>query len=169
MTLPETPPDLKTIRSTFREGWSENELTVWVDTRHGFLPRRIEVFERNRHILTTRILNEDIREVAPGVWMPMKGEVTHYYVAEVLFPDGLTKDQVAKLDKDTVRKLLPRSLALTRPLGYGTQTHILDEKSLRVNEPLPRERFVIDYPEGTTILDTTKTPPLRYKVGREPE
>jgi hypothetical protein len=46
VSLPDTPPDLKVLRGEFRDNDQDLELTAWIDTKHGHLPRRIEVLEK---------------------------------------------------------------------------------------------------------------------------
>ena len=56
-------------------------------------------------------------------------------------------------------------------LGLGTQTWIVDSRNLRLNQGIPRARFVLNYPEGARLYDTTHDPPLQYKfkADRTPE
>ncbi len=46
-SLPDTPAHVKVLRNGFRDYDQDLELTVWIDTMHGHLPRRIEVFEEH--------------------------------------------------------------------------------------------------------------------------
>ena len=164
--LPDTPPHIKVLRSEFREDVfsSDFELTAWIDTTHGHLPRRIEVFEKDRRFVTRRIVSDEIREVAPGVWILLRGSDTLYYVEKFIDPDGMTEDQIRALDLEEFKALKPRFEAVTEPLGFGTQTYIVDAETLRINESIPRDRFVLDFPEGASLYDTTHVPPLSYKV-----
>ena len=100
ISLPDTPPHIKVLRSEFRDYGQDLELTVWIDTTHGHLPRRIEVFEKARRFVTWRIVNDEIREVAPGVWMALRGSETEFYVADFILPAGMTKDRLKTLDRE---------------------------------------------------------------------
>ncbi len=66
VSLPDTPAHLKVLKGEYRDYGQDLELTVWIDTKHGHLPRRIEVFEKARRFMTWRIENDEIREVSPG-------------------------------------------------------------------------------------------------------
>ncbi len=150
VSLPETPTQLKVLKSEFRDNGQDLELTVWIDTEHGHLPRRIEVAEKARQFVTSRIINDEIGEVTPGVWMSLRGSETNFYAASFnLF----------------------KMKATSGKLGLGTQTWIVDPKALRLNREIPQARFVLDYPEGTRIFDSTHEPPLQYKfkADRTPE
>ena len=171
VSLPDTPLHLKVLKSEYRDHGQELELTAWIDTKHGHLPRRIEVFEKARRFVTSRILNEEIGEVAPGIWMMSRGSETNYYVADFDLADGMTKDRLKTLAREAIAAVVARSKAITKPLGLGTQTYIVDVQTLRLNRTIPRERFVLDYPEGTSLYDATHNPPLQYKfkADRTPE
>jgi hypothetical protein len=138
---------------------------------HGHLPRRIEVLEKARRFVTRRIVNEEISEVAPGDWMSLHGSETNYYVAEFALADGMTKDRLKTLDREAIAAVLAKAKAITKPLGLGTQTYLVDAQTLRPNRTIPRERFDLDYPEGTNLYDATHDPPLQYKfkADRTPE
>src|ERR1700722_7202195 len=46
VALPDTPAHLEVLKSEYRDYGQDLELTVWIDTTHGHLPRRIEVFDK---------------------------------------------------------------------------------------------------------------------------
>lgn len=162
---PAGEPQLKGLRSRFDNGGDTYEITAWIDTAHGFLPRRIEVvnLSQRQPARTRLIVNDDIREVRPGLWMVLRGEETKYY-SELVPPPGMTKDDLLALPRAEQLALFPRLGLVALPLGLGTQTYILDESTLRVNEPIPAERFAMEFPEGTSVNDTTHDPPLQYEV-----
>jgi hypothetical protein len=171
VTLPDTPPHLKVLKSDYREFGQDYELTVWIDTQHGYLPRRIEVFEKARRFITWRIVNDELREVEPGVWMVLRGSKTGFYVADLTLPPGMTMDRLKRLDRESVVAVMAKAKVVPGTLGMGTQTWIVDPQNLRLNQEIPRARFVLDYPEGARIFDTTHVPPLQYtfKASRTPE
>ena len=167
----DTLPHLKVLKSDFRDYGQDLELAVWIDTTHGYLPRRIEVFEKARRFVTWRIVNDEIDEVAPGVWMAIRGSETGYYVADFNLPPGMTKDRLKTLDREAATAVMAKASVVPGTLGLGTQTWIVDSPTLRLNGTIPRERFVVNYPEGTSLFDTTHSPPLQYKfkAGRTPD
>lgn len=171
VSLPNTAAHLKVLRSDFRDYDQDFELTVWIDTTHGHLPRQIEVLEKARQYVTWREINEEIAEVTLGVWMSLKGAETGYYVADLILPDGMTRDQFKTLNRNAIDKVLAKAKVISKPLGLGTKTYIVDPGRLRFNRPIPRDRFVLHYPEGTNLFDTTHDPPLQYrfKLDRTPE
>ena len=164
VALPDTPPHLKVLRSEFRESGQDYELTAWIDTTHGHLPRRIEVLEKERRFVTRRIANDEIAAVAPGVWLVLNGSETNFYVASYVLPDGMTTERLKTLDRAETARVLAQTRFISAPLGLGTQTYRLDASTLRLNQAIPRDRFVLDYPEGARLLDTTRDPPVRYRV-----
>jgi thiol-disulfide isomerase/thioredoxin len=171
VSLTGTPAHLKVLKSEFRDYGQDLELTVWIDTRHGHLPRRIEVSEKIRRLVTVRIVNDEIREVAPGVWMGLRGSETSFYAAEINLPGGMTEDRYTKLSPEAQAAAIAHAEIIPGILGLGTQTWIVDPQSLRLNRAIPRARFVLDYPEGASLYDTTHDPPLQYKfkTDRTPE
>ncbi len=170
ISLPDTPVHLKVLRNEYRDYGQDLELTVWIDTTHGHLPRRIEVKEKARRFITWRIVNDDIHEAAPNVWMSFRGNETGFYVADFRLPAGMTKDRLKSLDPKEIAAVLAKSEVIVGTLGLGTQTWIVDPRNLRLNQPLLRERFVLNYPEGSRLFDTTHEPPLQYsfKANRTP-
>jgi thiol-disulfide isomerase/thioredoxin len=168
---PGLPDHLKVLKSDYRDYGQDLELTAWIDMKHGYLPRRIEVLEKARRYVTRRTVNDEIREAAPGVWMAIRGSETGYYAADFLLPPGMTKERLKSLDYEAQVATLAKSEVVPGTLGLGTQTLIVDSKNLRLNRRIPRARFVLNYPEGTRLFDTTHDPPLQYKfkADRTPE
>ncbi len=171
VSVPESPPGLQVLRNSFRDYGQDLEVTAWLDPRRGHLPRRIEVLETARRFVTWRIVNDEPREVTPGVWMVLRGSETGYYVSGYVFPDGMTEDKLKGLDRDAIAKIMAKAQVIPKVLGLGTQTYIADEQTLRVNSAIPRERFVLAFPEGSRLYDTTHDPPLQYafKANRGPD
>jgi thiol-disulfide isomerase/thioredoxin len=170
-SLPGTPAHLKVLKSEYRDYGQDLELTAWIDTKHGYLPRRIEVFEKARRFVTWRIVNDEIREAAPGVWMALRGSETGFYVADFILPRGMTKDRLKTLDRESQAAVMAKAEVIPGTLGLGTQTWIVDSRNLRLNQGIPRAQFVLNYPEGACLYDTTHEPPLTYtfKTDRTPE
>jgi hypothetical protein len=167
VSLPDTPPHLKVLKSEYRDYGQDLELTVWIDTKHGYLPRRIEVFEKARRYMTWRIVNDEIREVSPGVWMALRGADTGFYTADFLLPPGMSKEKLKTLDRAALAAVMANAQVIPGTLGLGTHTWIVDPQTLRLNRTIPRERFALIYPEGTNLFDTTHAPPLQYKFKAE--
>lgn len=155
---PGTPPHLRVLKADFRDYGQDLELTAWLDTEHGHLPRRIEVFEKARRYVTWRIENDDLREVAPGAWIALRGSETGFYVKDLILPAGMTKERLATLDRESVAAVLAKAEVVPGTLGMGTQTYLVDPETLRLNARIPRERFVMRYPEGARLYDTTHDP-----------
>jgi len=171
VSLPDTPPHIKVLKGEYRDYGQDLELTVWIDTEHGHLPRRIEVFEKARRFITSRIVNDEIGEVAPGIWMALRGSETGFYVTDFKLPPGMTKDRLKGLEREAAAAAMAQAEVIPGMLGLGPQTYIVDRQDLRLNRAIPRERFVLDYPEGARLYDTTHDPPLQYafKADRTPE
>jgi thiol-disulfide isomerase/thioredoxin len=129
------------------------------------------VFEKARRFVTWRIVNDEIGEVAPGVWMALRGSETGFYVADFELPPGMTKDRLRALDRESRAAAMAKAEAIPGILGFGTQTWIVDPRAPRLNRAIPRARFVLDYPEGARLYDATHDPPLRYtfRAARTPE
>jgi thiol-disulfide isomerase/thioredoxin len=163
ISLPDTPAHLKVLKSDYRDYGQDLELTVWIDTKHGHLPRRIEVSEKARRLVTWRIANDEVREVAPGVWMALRGSETGFYAAKANLPGGMTEDRFMKLAPEAQAAAMAQAEIIPGTLGLGTQTWIVDPQTLRLKRAIPRARFVPDYPEGARLNDTTHDPPLQYK------
>ncbi len=165
--LPGTPAPIRVLRGDFREYGQDLRITTWIDTKHGHLPRKIEVFEKARRNVTSLVENEEIREVAPGVWMVTRGAQTNYYAASVQFPGGMSVQDFRKLDPEAQKAMAAQAVFVPGILGLGTQTWIADTATLRLNQAIPRTRFVLDFAEGTKLFDSTHNPPLRYPYKKE--
>ncbi len=170
ISAPNDQADVCVLKNDFRDYDQDLEVTAWLDRRRGYLPRQIEVFEKARRYVTWRIVNEKPREIAPGVWLVMRGSETGYYVSSYLFPDGITEDKLKGQSAEVINKAIARAKVIPKSLGLGTRTYILDEQTLRVNRAIPRERFELSFPEGARLYDTTHDPPLQYafKANRRP-
>ncbi len=83
----------------------------------------------------------------------------------------MTWDRLQTLDPGTRAAVMTKASVVPGTLGLGTQTWIVDPQSLRLNRTIPPERFVLKYPAGTNLFDTTHDPPLQYKFksDRTPE
>ena len=61
---------------------------------------------------------------------------------------------------------------MAKPLGGATGFDpdflIVDEKTLRVNKPMLREQFMLKFPVGLRVLDSTHEPPLRFRIEADP-
>jgi thiol-disulfide isomerase/thioredoxin len=171
ISAPNDQADVCVLRNDFRDYDQDLGVTAWLDRRRGYLPRQIEVFEKARRYVSWRIVNEKPREIAPGVWMVMRGSETGYYVSSYAFPDGITGDKLEGQGADVINKAVARAKVIAKPLGLGAQTYVFDEKTVRVNRAIPRERFVLSFPEGARLYDTTHDPPLTYafKSNRGPD
>jgi|GEM_PF-6977303 len=167
----DTPSHIKVLKGEYRDHGQDLELTVWIDTEHGHLPRRIEVVEKAHRFITWRIVNDEIGEVNSGIWMALRGSETGFYAADFKLPPGMTKDRLKSLDQKAATVVMEQAEVIPGILGLGTQTWIVDRHGLRLNRAIPRDRFVLDYPEGARLYDTTHEPPLRYtfKADRTPE
>ena len=172
VSLPGMPAHLRVLKREYRDYGQDLELTAWIDTRHGYLPRRIEVFETARRFVTWRIVNDEIREAAPSVWMAIRGSETGFYVADFLppLPPGMTKDRLKTLDREALAAVMakaevtPGTLAWVHRPGSSTPGTSVSTRGFPA-------RFVLNYPEGSRLYDTTHDPPLQYKfkADRTPE
>ena len=153
------------LRSSFRDYGQDLELTVWIDTEHGHLPRRIEVFEKARRFVTWRMVNDQIDEVAPGVWMSLRGSETGYYVADFILPAGMTKDRLQKLDRGAVAAVMANAGVIAGTLGLGTQTYIVDFRTLRLNRSDSPRAVRFQLPGGSSSLrhDTRPAPAVHIQ------
>lgn len=95
--------DVLVLRSEFEDGNGEDKrhkLTVWVDPAKGFSPRRIEIRERRTRQVIREYDVEDAKEVAPGVWFPMRATSTYYYYADIIEPESVKELDVEKMSTE---------------------------------------------------------------------
>ena len=153
ISVPNTPTDLKTLRSRFTEGERLFELTAWIDISHGFLPRRMEIHDTHRSAIERLYISDEIREMSPGIWLTIRGSETFYY-QEAVRSEGPSAEKGGKLSKDKLRAVSSDVKYISKPLGYGTQTYEFETKNLRINEPIARDEFTLTFPPGAIVFDT---------------
>ena len=159
VSLPGIPEHVKVLKGDYLDFGQDFELTAWIDTKHGYLPRRIEVLEKARRFVTRRVVNDEIREAAPGVWMAFRVSETGFYAADFRPPPGMTKERYKALDYEARAALLAKLEFVPGTLGLGTWTLIVDSQNLRLNQGIPRARFILNYPEGTRLTTLLTTRP----------
>lgn len=162
-----TPPHLVVLETNYKFFGDHNEtrLRAWIDTSHGCLPARVETMRLWSGTIAERFEVEEFHEAAPDLWVPVQGTIDRFFIDMVL-PEGLTKEHVSRLATDELRAL--GVVYVAKPLGgesgFFPDRLIVDKDTLRVNEAIPRERFLLKFPEGMHVLDTTHEPPLRYQI-----
>lgn len=72
-----TPPHLVVLEATYKLlGANETRLHAWIDTRHGYLPSRVEAVRLWSDTLSERLEVAEFHEASPGVWVPIRGRFT---------------------------------------------------------------------------------------------
>jgi hypothetical protein len=116
----ESPPGGADV-ATF--GWR-----LWLDPRHGLLPKRIERYENSmEHVYCRTVINQ-FHEFEPGVWAPVDVTVTFHHPAPGTPHYGDVNQVVHS---------------------------VVDVSRSRWNEPLSDELFVLAFPAGVTVADKT--------------
>jgi len=167
--LNDTPSHLKVVRNAIKVGLEDWDVTVWIDCEHGFLPRRMEAAKTLFRIVMLRIDVDEICEVRPGLWIPVRGRLTGFTVVEPerpngVYSNGMTFEQISRLPREELFKLVPTLGFKQKPLGYGTETLVVDKDTIRINEGIPPDRLTIEFPKGTMEWDGVRQ--IGYQVGR---
>ena len=137
------------------------EITVWIDASRGFLPRRIETRSPGDSMRWSETITDDIREVVPGVWVPIRGR-ERVYARSATYGDGISQQQFEQLPFAEQKRLEPTCKPIEVPLGLGEATFLVDVDSLKINHPIESSAFVVEFPNGTQVWDETQEPPVSY-------
>ena len=165
----ETPKGVVVIRTPIKVGTEDWDLTVWADSKHGFLPNRIETEKAMFDVVMERIDIDEFAEIQPGLWLPILGRVSKYYMAEPetpngVYANGMTREELENLSMAEVAKVAPLLGFQSKPLGLGTLTVVIDKESLHVNKKISPEKFTLNFPQGTMVWDDITG--QGYQIGR---
>ena len=158
--LNELPTDI-VLRTIVTDESRPLEVTVWIDASRGFLPRRIETRSPGAPVRSSETIVDDSREVAPGVWVPIRGRA-RVYAQSATYGDGISQEQYEQLPFAEQKRLEPTCKPIEVPLGLGEATFLVDVDSLKINHPIESSAFVVEYPNGTQVWDETQEPPVSY-------
>jgi hypothetical protein len=159
------PAGCRALRNDYQRGGEMDELTVWLDSNHGFLPKRIKVVRKDTGTTVRLTEIDEFYQTRDGIWVPVRGRDTLFALMEIRgLPDGLTLDQVEKLPKPEREAIRSKLTFKTESLGLGTQTYVLDTDGLVINESIPASRFTFEYSEGAYVWNDFEK--QGYKVGR---
>lgn len=129
------------------------DFRVTLAADRGFAPVRIEKYVSygGRHrwkALVRRIDRIELQQVE-GVWLPVKGTVTHY--KRVWEPrEGVTEAELEAAET----KVEGRDLQTVKTPLLQRPHHVeVIPDSIRINEPIPHHRFVIVFPKGTRVYN----------------
>lgn len=160
-----TPPHLVVLETNYKF-FDDNEtrLRAWLDTSHGCLPAQVEATRLWSDTLSERFEVEEFYETKPGLWVPVRGAIHEYYI-DLVLPEGLTKEDIPRLTTDELRArgVLYRAKPLGEGDGFFPDKLIVDKETLRVNDPIPLDRFTLKFPAGLSVLDETRDPPVTFK------
>jgi len=148
------------------EKWS---LTVWIDPKHGFLPKRMEARKTLFDIVMRRTEVDEFLEVKPGIWIPVIGRMANFTVTEPetidgRYSNGMTYEEIDALPEEELYKSVPTLGFIQTPLGRGEQTLIADKSSVRVNEEISGKSFTLEFQDGMWVWDDLNE--MGYRVGR---
>ena len=159
---------------TFEESGETLALRASLDPQRGYMPVEIVVSDVLLGLPSRRYRIHSLVEAQDGVWIPLCGDET-IYATFLKIPPGMTEDayrsameqqyseQLRRLN-DARKEGLPAAeiarihaeIGLefeARALGVGTMTYVLDPDTLRVNQPIPKSRFDLEFPEGMKVWD----------------
>lgn len=164
-----TPSHLKVLRNDIKVGVEDWHVTVWIDTKHGFMPRRMEAAKTFYNMVMSCVEVDEMHEVQPGIWVPIRGRTSGFAViapkpSDGVYPNGMTVEELRRLSREEARKLIPELGYKRKKIGLGTGTIVADVDTLKINHRIPDERFTIDFPVGTFVWNETIQE--GYQVGR---
>jgi hypothetical protein len=149
--------DLLILRSEFEDGPGEDprhELRVWVDATKGFSPKRIEVREMWSGQIKREYDVEDVKEVAPGVWFPLRARRTFYAYEDVIEPEGVGPEAIQGMSQDEIDEFVATNCKFVmKPLGFGTELYVTLPETIRVNHRIADETFEFEFPPGSRYDD----------------
>jgi hypothetical protein len=166
LQLPNVPASITVLQNDFMRGGQACQVTVWLDSEHGFLPKRIELRRKDSQTLSRVVEIDAFHQTRDGVWIPIRGsETMSAVISSEGWPKDMTPEKFRLLSDDEQKAVRSKVKYKTKKLGYGTQTFVLDTADLAVNEPIPDCRFTFEFPKGTFVWNDFEK--IGYQVGRD--
>lgn len=136
---------------------------VWCDTAHGYLPRRVDLLlDVNDRQVYHRLDSVEFHKL-DGTWLPISGTITGFSVKEAWYNNGMEMKEYYKLKKEQ-REGLKIVRTVMKVIGKPERYEV-DLASLQINKEIPHEKFSIQFPNGTVVLDAFKQETFQVQDG----
>lgn len=139
------------------------DVRAWIDIARDFRPLRVEIFYNTMfggrkyqpfERLSRRIYDIRLRKIE-GIWFPIEGERDNFTYEDVLPPElqGLTKEQVRQKFSERELEEIAQKIKRVAVLSVPTRKTIVDVDSIRLNQGIEPEKFIIKPPIGCKVFD----------------
>ena len=139
------------------------DVRAWIDTERDLRPLRIDIFYNTMfggrkyqpfERLSRRIYYIRLRKI-DGIWFPIEGKRDNFTYEDVLPPEleGLTKEQARQKFSERELKEIAQKIEEVAVLSVPTRKTLLDVDSIRLNQGIEPEKFVIKPPIGCKVYD----------------
>jgi len=112
--------------------------------------RKYQPFERiSRRIYDIKLIKID------GIWFPIEGKRDNFTYKEVLPPElkGLTEEQARQKFSERELEEIAQKIKEVAVLSVPTRKTIVDVDSIRLNQDIEPEKFVVKPPPGCEVWD----------------
>ena len=148
------------------------DVRAWIDINRDFRPLRIDIFYNTmvggRKYQPFERLNRGIYDIKlrkiDGIWFPIEGKRDNFTYEDVLPPElqGLTKEQVRQKFSERELEEIGQKIKEVAVLSVPTRKTIVDVDSIRLNQGIEPEKFIIKPPIGCKVFDEIED--KRYTV-----
>ncbi len=133
-------------------------LKVWIDPERDFRPIRLEKYkfylgelgaEFEKPLLQLVLRGVNLKKVN-GVWVPVEGYAKVFFL---LGFEGFPAEELAKKSVDEIKEIVAQAKPILGAIEGGVGTKHMKVKEIKVNEPIPPNKFVLKFPVGSAIWD----------------
>jgi len=142
---------------------SSYDFRAWIDINRDFRPLRVDIFYNTMfdgrkyqpfERLNRRIYDIKLRKI-DGIWFPVEGKLDNFTYEQVLPPEleGLSEEQARQKFSERELEKLIRKVKNVSLLSIPTRKTIVDVDSVRLNQSIEPEKFVVKPPPGCDVWD----------------
>lgn len=148
--------DLVVIQSPYSDASLPDDYPLkckaWLDPRIGFLPRKIELYDGNRHVRKMSIVVSEFKNYASGVWVPTAGEYTCFKSTK----DPKKSDPGSGGGSENEGRPANETAWVEKPLGMGTWYFEFEPSTVSVNQTFDEDEYRFEFPASTHVRDTER-------------
>jgi hypothetical protein len=150
------------------------DVRSWIDTSRDFRPLKVEIFystdvneEYERFTKIFRKIYDIKLKKINGIWFPIEGRRDTFSTREILPNElkGMTEEQAVHRFSQEELKGLAQKIRYEQVLSVPTRKLQVDMASVKINQGIPPEKFVIKFPPGCEVWDNIRN--TKYIVGSQ--
>jgi hypothetical protein len=152
------------------------DVRAWIDSERGFRPLIVEIFYntfgdrkyRPFERITRGIYDIELR-IINGIWFPIEGKRDNFSSKQILPPelDGLSEEQARQRFSERELKELMKKIREEEILSVPTRKCLVDFDSIRINQGIKPEKFVVKPPPDCQVWDEFEKKNYTVKAGHD--